>query len=63
VKEWSPKFYRASDTIKKVVVWVRISGLPKECYDARILNIGNRVGKIVKVNENALRHEHGKYTR
>jgi hypothetical protein len=34
VKEWSPDFHPQSDTIKKVAVWVRISGLPIEFYEA-----------------------------
>ncbi|MCI03214.1 hypothetical protein A2U01_0024249, partial [Trifolium medium] len=64
VKEWSPNFHPASDTIKEVAVWVRISGLPIEYYDARILNfIGNRVGKTVKVDKNTLTHERGKHAR
>jgi hypothetical protein len=36
-------------------VWVRISGLPIEYYDAKILHyIGNRIGKTVKVDKNTL---------
>jgi hypothetical protein len=38
VKEWSPNFHPASDTIEKVAVWVRISGLPIEYYDSKVLN-------------------------
>jgi hypothetical protein len=64
VKEWSPNFQPASDTIEEVAVWVRISGLPIEFYDAKILNfIGNRVGKTVKVDKNTLTRERGKYAR
>ncbi|MCH81277.1 hypothetical protein A2U01_0002062, partial [Trifolium medium] len=54
----------ASDTIKEVAVWMRISGLPIEYYDSRILHfIGNRVGKTVKVDKNTLTQERGKYAR
>jgi hypothetical protein len=64
VKEWSPNFHPASDTIKEVAVWLRISGLPIEFYDSEILHyIGNRVGKTVKVDKNTLTHERGKYAR
>ncbi|WJX69456.1 hypothetical protein P8452_53697 [Trifolium repens] len=64
VKEWSPNFHPASDTIKEVAVWMRISGLPIEYYDSRILHfIGNRVGKTVKVDKNTLTQERGKYAR
>jgi hypothetical protein len=64
VKEWSPNFHPASDTIEKVAVWVRISGLPIEYYDSKVLNfIGNRVGKTMKVDKNTLTQERGKYAR
>jgi hypothetical protein len=64
VKEWSPNFHPASDTIKEVAVWVRISGLPIEYYDVQILHfIGDRVGKTVKVDKNTWSHERGKYAR
>jgi hypothetical protein len=64
VKEWSPNFHPASDTIKEVAVWMRISGLPIEYYDREALHfIGNRVGKTVKVDKNTLTQERGKYAR
>jgi hypothetical protein len=64
VKEWSPNFHPASDTIEEVAVWMRISGLPIEYYDSKILHfIGNRVGKTVKVDKNTLTQERGKYAR
>jgi hypothetical protein len=64
VKEWSPNFHPQSDTIKKVAVWVRISGLPIEYYDSRVLrNIGNKIGSTVKVDKNTVMQEKGKYAR
>jgi hypothetical protein len=64
VKEWSPNFHPASDTIEEVAVWVRVSGLPIEYYDSKVLNfIGNRIGKTVKVDKNTLTQERGKYAR
>jgi hypothetical protein len=64
VKEWSPNFHPASDTIKEVAMWLRISGLPIEYYDSRALKfIGNRIGKTVKVDKNTLSQERGKYAR
>ncbi|KAK2399216.1 zinc ion binding / nucleic acid binding protein [Trifolium repens] len=64
VREWSPNFHPQSDTIKKVAVWVRISGLPIEYYDARVLKrIGNTIGTTMKVDKNTLMQERGKYAR
>ncbi|XP_058726109.1 uncharacterized protein LOC131597426 [Vicia villosa] len=64
VKPWSPNFHPQSDTIKSVAVWVRISELPIEYYDCRILHhIGNKIGKTVKVDKNTVLHARGKYAR
>jgi hypothetical protein len=54
-REWTPNFHPNNATIEKAAVWVRISGLPIEYYDAKILHyIGNRIGKTVKVDKNTL---------
>jgi hypothetical protein len=63
-REWTPNFHPNNATIEKAAVWVRISGLPIEYYDAKILNyIGNRIGETVKVDRNTLFQERGKYAR
>jgi hypothetical protein len=47
-----------------VAVGVRISGLPIEYYDSRVLkNIGNKIGSTVKVDKNTVMQERGKYAR
>jgi hypothetical protein len=64
VREWTPDFNPASDSIEKVAVWVRFSGLPIEYYDAKMLYfIGNRIGRTIKVDKNTLMQERGKYAR
>jgi hypothetical protein len=64
VKEWCPNFHPQSDTIRKVAVWVRISGLPIEYYDSKVLrHIGNKIGSTIKVDKNTLMQERGKYAR
>ncbi|XP_058776020.1 uncharacterized protein LOC131650323 [Vicia villosa] len=64
VREWRPNFCPSSDAIEQIAVWVRISGLPLEYYDARVLEfIGNRIGSTVKVDRNTLSIERGKYAR
>jgi hypothetical protein len=63
-REWTPNFHPNNATIEKAAVWVRISGLPIEYYDAKVLHyIGNRIGKTVKVDKNTLFQERGKYAR
>lgn len=64
LKEWSPEFYPESDSIINVAVWIRISGLPIEYYDAKMLHaIGDRVGRTIKVDKNTIQRERGKYVR
>ncbi|XP_058767374.1 uncharacterized protein LOC131641072 [Vicia villosa] len=64
VKDWSPDFHPERDSIESVAVWIRISGLPIEYYDPKVLSfIGDRVGKAVKVDKNTLKQERGKYAR
>lgn len=64
VKPWSPNFHPQSDTIKSVMVWLRVLELPIEYYDCIILHhIGNKIGKTVKVDKNIILHSRGKYAR
>ncbi|XP_058775976.1 uncharacterized protein LOC131650277 [Vicia villosa] len=64
VKEWTPDFHPENDSIVNVAVWIRISGLPVEYYNPKVLQvIGNLVGRTVKVDKNMLQSERGKYAR
>ncbi|WJX16517.1 hypothetical protein P8452_06530 [Trifolium repens] len=64
VRQWSPNFYPNEATIDSASVWVRIPDLPIEYYDAKVLHfIGDRIGKMVKVDKNTLFQERGKYAR
>ncbi|XP_058768963.1 uncharacterized protein LOC131642759 [Vicia villosa] len=64
IKDWIPNFQPECDTIDEVAVWVRISGLPIEYYDARVLTvIGNRIRRAIKVDKNTIKQERGKYAR
>ncbi|XP_058764829.1 uncharacterized protein At4g02000-like [Vicia villosa] len=64
VKEWSPDIHLESAIIKEVAVWIRISGLPIEYYDSKVLHvIGDLVGRTIKVDKNTLQRERGKYAR
>ncbi|KAJ1401838.1 hypothetical protein SESBI_28468 [Sesbania bispinosa] len=60
VQKWQPNFYPLEDELIRVVVWVRIPGLPMECYDRDILwSIGNSLGKTIKVDSNILKPRDG----
>lgn len=62
--EWSPNLCPSNDVVDQLVVWVRISSLPIEYYDKRVLTFnGNRIGKAINVDKNTLTRERGKYVR
>ncbi|XP_058760028.1 uncharacterized protein LOC131633324 [Vicia villosa] len=64
IKEWTPNFQPENDSIAHVAGWIRISGLPVEYYDPKVVHvIGDRVGRTVKVDKNTLQTERGKYAR
>lgn len=64
VREWYPNFQPCSASIEKVAVWIRFSELPLEYYDSKILkNVGNRIGRTVKVDRNILLTARWKYVR
>ncbi|XP_061354584.1 uncharacterized protein LOC133299159 [Gastrolobium bilobum] len=56
VQRWRPFFDPYDESVTKLAVWVRISGLPIELYTVRHLwRIGNIFGRILKVDRNSLR--------
>lgn len=62
VRPWRPNFHPTSESIDEVSVWARLSGLPIEYYDKKVMEfIGNRIGKIVRVDKTTLSHQKGKY--
>ncbi|KAJ1391162.1 Zinc finger, CCHC-type [Sesbania bispinosa] len=61
IQTWQPGFSLLADDLRHAVVWVRVSNLPIEFYDRRVLwRIGNVLGKTVKIDANTLR-ESGKF--
>ncbi|KAI9075393.1 hypothetical protein K1719_042643 [Acacia pycnantha] len=55
VQRWSPSFNPYSNEIQKVAVWVRIPTLPLYVYSEEcLLEIGNIIGKALKVDVNTL---------
>ncbi|KAI9097681.1 hypothetical protein K1719_025452 [Acacia pycnantha] len=55
VQRWSPNFNPYSNEIQKVAVWIRIPTLPMHVYSEEcLLEIGNMIGKALKVDVNTL---------
>ncbi|XP_061352758.1 uncharacterized protein LOC133297608 [Gastrolobium bilobum] len=58
VQRWRPFFNPHDDDFKKLVVWLRIPGLPIEFYTSRHLcNIGNLFGRTLKIDRNSIRKD------
>lgn len=64
VKEWSFNFHPTSGIIENVVVWICISKLLIQYYDAKVLFfVGNWVWRVVEVDKNMLQQKRWKYAR
>ncbi|KAK4266118.1 hypothetical protein QN277_027087 [Acacia crassicarpa] len=64
VRPWEPQFHPLRDTIKKVVVWVRLPKVFLEYYDKEALSwIGDRIGETIKVDINTSNQLRGQFAR
>lgn len=64
VRRWTPNFDPMSESIETVAAWVRLSRLPIEYYDSKVLRaIGNQIGKTVRIDDHTLTQARGKYAR
>ncbi|XP_028794907.1 uncharacterized protein LOC114750477 [Neltuma alba] len=64
VREWRGNFNPLTEVLEEVLVWVRLSDLPLECYGETVLQaIGDQIGKTVKVDATTLMQTRGKFAR
>ncbi|KAK7289688.1 hypothetical protein RIF29_03530 [Crotalaria pallida] len=64
VRQWTPDFNPFKESIERVAVWVRFSGLPIEYYDSKFLHfVGDRIGRTIRVDKTTFHQERGKYAR
>lgn len=64
VTRWRPMFKPAMETMKKTLVWVRFPGIWPEFLDEEILTqLGDMVGKTIKVDKTSLTGIRGKFGR
>ncbi|XP_061374680.1 uncharacterized protein LOC133316898 [Gastrolobium bilobum] len=56
VQRWRPNFDPYDDKVKKLAVWIRIPGVPREFYTHKDLwRMGNMVGRTLRIDESSLR--------
>ncbi|KAJ8753558.1 hypothetical protein K2173_022799 [Erythroxylum novogranatense] len=61
---WSPSFRPSQATISRAVVWIRIPNLPISRYHPQILSaVGDLVGSTVRLDEETLLANRGKFAR
>ncbi|XP_061375494.1 uncharacterized protein LOC133317649 [Gastrolobium bilobum] len=56
VQRWRPNFDPYDEGVRKMAVWIRMPGVPREFYTHKDLwRMGNMVGKTLKIDESSLR--------
>ncbi|XP_061362323.1 uncharacterized protein LOC133306059 [Gastrolobium bilobum] len=64
IRKWEPFFNPHKANIHRVAAWVRLPGIPQEfCVPAFLKLIGNRVGKVLKVDKITSTGDRGKFAR
>ncbi|KAG8475545.1 hypothetical protein CXB51_032360 [Gossypium anomalum] len=64
VQPWSRDFSTDKQHPSKIVVWMRMSGLPYRYYNKKLLRIiASTLGTVVKVNYNTTKSRRGKFVR
>ncbi|XP_061370937.1 uncharacterized protein LOC133313564 [Gastrolobium bilobum] len=56
VQRWRPNLDPFDEKVKKLAVWIRIPGVPREFYTYKdSWRMGNMVGRTLRIDENSLR--------
>ncbi|KAK7351113.1 hypothetical protein VNO77_10303 [Canavalia gladiata] len=64
VQTWKRNFNSRAEKIRNIAIWVRLPGLPGDYYDRKFFyNLGNKIGKAIKVDEMTLRRARTMYAR
>ena len=64
VRPWEPYFKPESAKVSSIAVWIRISGLPIEYYNAKALqHIGKAIGNVLRIDTFTATKSRGKFAR
>lgn len=64
ISKWRPNFKSKETTVQTTLAWVRIPTIPVEMLeDPSLLNVGDGVGKVVRVDPNIVDMIRGRYAR
>nr|POE64222.1 hypothetical protein CFP56_67667 [Quercus suber] len=64
IRQWEPEFKASSATLSSVAVWIRLSELPIEFYEANaLLKIGRAIGLVLRIDSHTVNGERGRFAR
>ncbi|KAI9102299.1 hypothetical protein K1719_023501 [Acacia pycnantha] len=64
ISRWKPEFNPRIEKIESIVAWVRLPELPAPLFDKKfILNLGNDVGKAIRLDIHTAHRSRGKFAR
>ena len=64
VRPWEPYFKPESAKVSSIAVWIRLSGLPIEYYNAKALqHIGKAIGNVLRIDTFTATKSRGKFAR
>ena len=64
VRPWEPDFKPESANVSSIALWIRLSGLPIEYYNAKALqHIEKAIGNVLRIDTFTATESRGKFTR
>ncbi|KAM1486322.1 hypothetical protein ACFX2I_000534 [Malus domestica] len=64
IQMWRPDFIPSVEVVKRMAVWLRICGVPIECFNVWAMRkIGGVLRKLLKIDINTNSHARGKFAR
>ena len=64
VRPWEPDFKPESANVSSIALWIRLSGLPIEYYNAKALqHIGKDIGNVLRIDTFMATESRRKFTR
>ncbi|XP_026384464.1 uncharacterized protein LOC113280040 [Papaver somniferum] len=64
IRRWTPNFKPSEDSVNTTVVWARLLELPLEYFDKAVLErIGQKIGRLIKVDNTTNMILRGKFAR
>nr|POE51982.1 hypothetical protein CFP56_76578 [Quercus suber] len=63
LRAWEPFFKPSAANVSLVAVWVRLNELPIELYEPELKQIGENIGKVLRIDSHTAMETRGSYAR